>query len=100
VQFGGDQDLAAGDVSRPTWNGIRPDAMADILDTDLFMLTMSDIFRVIGNVSEPRWASDLEGSGGALRWRQGFTSFVDGLVYPINVGVQRRNTHAAALNLK
>ena len=63
-------------------------------------MTLSDLFRVIGNVSSPQWASDIEGAGGSLRWKQGFTSFVDGLVYPVNVGCQRRNTHAAALNLK
>ena len=100
VQFAGDQNLAAGAVSSPKWNGMAVDAFADVLDTDWFMLTLDDIFRVIGNVSQPQWASDIEGSGGATRWRQGYTSFVDALVYPVNVGVQRRNTHAAAINLK
>src|SRR5262245_32512904 len=86
VQFAGEQNLSAGAVQRPTWNGIRIDAMADVLDTDWFHLTLSDIFRVIGNVSSPQWASDIEGAGGSLRWKQGTTSFVDGLVYPVNVG--------------
>lgn len=100
VQFGGDQDLAAGNVTGPRWNGMRIQAFADVLDTDWFMLTLSDLVRVTAGGARPQWASDIEGAGGSLRWKQGFTSFVDGLVYPVQLGAQRRNTQAAALALK
>ena len=100
VQFTGDQNLAAGSVSSPKWNGTSIDAFADILDSDFYMLTLSDLVRIKGNLDSPKWASDIEGSGGALRWRQGFTSFVDGVVYPLNMGARRRNTQAGAIALK
>lgn len=100
VLFGGDQDLAAGDVSAPRWNGMTVSAFADVLDTDWFMLTTKDLVRITAAGATPQWASDIEGAGGSLRWKQGFTSFVDGLVYPVQFGAQRRNTQAAALALK
>jgi hypothetical protein len=100
VTFTGDANLAAGNVNAPKWNGMSVDAMADILDTDWYMLTPSDLFRIKGNQDQPRWASDIVGGGGSLSWRQGTTKFTDGLVYPVNVGAQRRNTQAAALALK
>jgi hypothetical protein len=99
VQYSGDGAMNVGNVNAPTWNGMKIQAMADILDTDFFMLTPSDLFRVKGNVDQPRWASDVAG-GGSLEWKQGTTQFVDGVVYPINLGAQRRNTQAGAINLK
>jgi hypothetical protein len=98
VQYAGDGSMAVGNVNAPTWNGMKIDAMADILDTDFFMLTPSDLFRVKGNVDQPRWASDI--AGGSLAWKQGTTQFVDGVVYPVNLALQRRNTQAGAINLK
>jgi len=100
VQFTGDQNLAAGNVDSPTWNGMKLDAMADILDTDWFMLTPSDMFRIKGNLDQPRWASDIQGSSQGAIWRPGTTRFTDGVVYPVNLGCQRRNTQAGAINLK
>jgi hypothetical protein len=100
VQFSGDQNLAAGNVDAPTWNGMKLDAMADILDTDWFMLTPSDMFRIKGNMDQPRWASDIQGSSQGAIWRPGTTRFTDGVVYPVNLGCQRRNTQAGAINLK
>jgi hypothetical protein len=100
VQFSGDQNLAAGNVNAASWNGTKIQAFPDILDTDFFMLTPADLVRVKGNLDSPKWASDIEGSGGSLRWKQGYTSFADGVVYPLQLGARRRNTHAAALALK
>ena len=98
VQYAGDGSMAVGNVNAPTWNGMKIDAMADILDTDFFMLTPTDLFRVKGNVDSPKWASDI--AGGSLAWKQGTTQFVDGVVYPVQLGAQRRNTPAGAINLK
>ena len=100
VQFSGDQNLAAGDVSAPRWNGMQVSAFADILDSDWYCLTLKDLLRVTGGWDAPRWASDVEGAGGALRWKQGTTQFVDGVVYGCQLGARRRNTHAAATALK
>ena len=100
ITFSGDGDLAAGTV-RPRWNGAEVQAFQDILDTDWFMLNLKDLVKVTApGFEQPRWASDIEGSGGSLRWKQGYTSFVDGVVYPVQLGARRRNTMAAALALK
>jgi hypothetical protein len=100
IAFGGDQNLSSGHVDGPTWNGMTVDAFADVLDTDWFQLTLSDLVRVKSAIDQPTWASDLEGAGGSTRWKQGTTRFVDGVVYPMQLGCQRRNTHAAATALK
>ena len=54
-----------------------------------------------GGFDKPTWASDVGGSGGQeMSWQQGTTRFTDGLVYPLQLGVQRRNTQAGAIALK
>jgi hypothetical protein len=94
------RNLGAGNVDGPTWNGMKVDAFADILDSDWYQLTLSDLVRVKSALDKPTWASDIEGAGGATRWKQGTTRFVDGVVYPMQLGVQRRNTQAGAVALK
>jgi hypothetical protein len=100
VTFASDQNLGAGNVSGPKWNGMTVDAFADILDTDWYQLTLSDLVRIKSAMDKPTWASDIEGAGGSTRWKQGTTRFVDGVVYPMQVGLQRRNTQAGAIALK
>ena len=100
VMFSGDQNLAAGNVAGPKWNGMTVNAFADILDTDWFQLTLKDFVRVTSGIGKPTWASDIEGGGQSIAWQANTTRFIDGLVYPLQVGVQRRNTQAAALALK
>jgi hypothetical protein len=100
VAFANDGSLGAGNVDGPTWNGMKVDAFADILDSDWYQLTLSDLVRVKSALDKPTWASDIEGAGGATRWKQGTTRFVDGVVYPMQLGVQRRNTQAGAVALK
>jgi hypothetical protein len=46
------------------------------------------------------WASSLEGNGGGqTRWAQDTTQFKDALCYPLQIGLNRRNTQAAATGL-
>jgi hypothetical protein len=49
---------------------------------------------------KPRWASDVQGSNQGAIWKQGATSFVDAIVYPLQVGLRRRNTLAAGTALQ
>jgi hypothetical protein len=100
VQFAGDGSLEAGGVNKPRWNGMSVQAFADILDTDWYQLTLSDLVRIKSAMDKPTWASDIEGAGGSTRWKQGTTRFVDGVVYPMQLGLQRRNTQAGAVALK
>jgi hypothetical protein len=100
IQYSGDGDLSVGGVKKPTWNGMTVDAFADILDSDWFQLTLPDLVRIKSALDKPTWASDIEGAGGSTRWKQGTTRFVDGVVYPLQLGVQRRNTQAGATALR
>ena len=100
TRFSGDSGFGAGDVTGPKWNGMEVNGMPDVLDTDWFMLTLSDFVRVTGKgITQPTWVSDLEGSGGRLRWGAGTTAFSDAVVFPWQLGLKRRNTHAAAIGL-
>jgi hypothetical protein len=75
-------------------------AQPDVLDTDFFMLTESDICRIVPKgISKPTWATDLSGEGGALQYAAGTTAFKNSVCFPLQVGLKRRNTHAAALGL-
>ncbi len=98
-RFSGDSGLSAGNVSSPTFNGMPVEAFADILDTDLYCLTLSDLLKVTGSQDKPQWASDLQGATTGQLWSAGTTSFVDGLVYPLQLGASRRNSHAACTTL-
>ncbi len=99
VRFSGDGSTGAGDVEGFSWNGINITIDPDIPDRELYMLNLSDFFVVTGGkFGKPTWASDVGGSKG-LSWNQGSTKFVDGLYYSLQLGIKRRNTHAAAVGL-
>ena len=102
VRFSGEQGLGAGGVGGLTgisWNGMGVNVVPDVNDPDWFYITLDDLVKVTGSITEPTWTSDLEGAGGSIRWAQGTTSFQEGLLWPFQVGAQRRNTHAAATGL-
>lgn len=87
----------AGKVA-PTWNGMEIHAQPDVLDADWYALTIEDFLVITGKgIPKPTWASDLAGTN--LAWSQGTTSFVDGIVYPMQVGMKRRNGCASAIGL-
>lgn len=96
VRFAGETKMGAGDTGGVLWNGMKVDAFPDILDTDWWCLTLSDFQKIVGDYDKPVWVTDVEGSGGKLRWRQGFTSFESMICYGLQIGVSRRNTHAGA----
>jgi len=102
VRWSGDNGMGAGGVGGLvglTWNGMGINVLPDIYDKEWYYITLDDLVRITGTWTEPKWVSDIEGSGGSLRWNQGTTSFSEGVVFPFQVGAQRRRTHAAATNL-
>ena len=99
VRFTGDTTAEAGSVSTVKWNGMTVDAFPDILDSDWYCLTLSDFVRITGAWGGPKWATEIDGSGGRTQWASGTTTFKDAVCYPIQIGIQRRNTHAAATGL-
>jgi hypothetical protein len=98
VRFASPSTAASADV--PTWNGIKPEVFPDVLDSDVWMLTLSDFCRITGGTDGPKWASQIGGDGqpGGL-WAQGTTSFKDAVVYPYQLGINRRNSSAGATAL-
>lgn len=99
VRYGSDNGISAGNSSAVSWAGMNILALQDIRDAHLFVTTMGDFVRATGDIKEPTWVSDIEGAGGDLRWAQGKTNFVNALVFPFNVGMQRRNGSSAATAL-
>lgn len=99
VRFTGDTTLGAGSVDSPKWNGMEINGLPDIVDREWYTLTIEDFVRIHGDIDKPTWASDIAGQSTPLTWSQGTTSFVDGVVYPFQLGVQRRNSHAALSSL-
>jgi hypothetical protein len=99
VRFTGDKQLEAGGVQSVSWNNMAINAFPDVPDRELYMLTIEDFLIVTGAYSKPTWASDIEGSNKGLTWTQGATNFQDAVVYALNLGVKRRNTHSAATAL-
>jgi hypothetical protein len=101
VRYTGDLAIGAGAVDQVTWNNNKISAYPDILDSDLYVLTLSDFVRVHGSIDSPTWLSDVFAGGGGqkFQWAQGATNGVDAVVYPYQVGLQRRNTSAGATGL-
>lgn len=103
VRFTGDMKMGAGGVGGLVgldWNGVGVNVLPDIYDQDWFHFQPEDMVMIRGAIKEPTWVSDLEGSGGDLRWIANTTGFQNAMVWPFNIGVQRRNRMAAAKNLK
>lgn len=99
VRFAGEMKMGAGDFGGVTWNNMKVDAQPEFLDSDWWCLTLSDFQLITGSIDKPTWASDIFGSTGPLSWKQGFTSGVDAVCYPLQIGLQRRNTQAGATAL-
>jgi hypothetical protein len=99
IRFAGDSSLSAGNVDSVDWNGTKVTAYPDILDSDVWCLTPSDLLWVTGQYTTPKWATDVFGSNNPLQWKAGFTSGQDALIYASQAGLRRRNTQAGATGL-
>ncbi|HZA18912.1 MAG TPA: phage major capsid protein [Pseudonocardiaceae bacterium] len=102
VRYNGEQGLGAGrvgGVTGLTWNGQAVNVLPDIYDSDWFMINMEDLVLVQGSIKKPTWATDLQGTGGDILWSPGTTGFLNGAVWPFQIGAQRRNRMAAATGL-
>jgi hypothetical protein len=99
VRFAGDGNLSAGNVNGVNWNGANLQGFPDILDSDVWVLTLEDLLWVTGQFTTPKWATDVFGGNNPLQWKAGFTSGQDALLYASNVGLRRRNSQAGATGL-
>lgn len=102
VRFSGDMKMGAGGVGGLVgldWNGVGVNVIPDVYDSDWFHIQPEDMVMIRGAIKEPTWVSDLEGAGGDIRWVQNTTGFQNAVVWPFQIGVQRRNRMAAAKSL-
>jgi hypothetical protein len=102
VRFTGERGMGAGGIDNMdgmTWNGVGVTVWPDIVDKEMYFVTKADFERIVGAIKKPTWTSELEGAGQGLRWTQGQTNFVEGLVFPLQVGMNRRNRSGAATSL-
>jgi hypothetical protein len=100
VRFAGDANLGAGNAESVKWKGMSINAEPFILDQDWYCLTLKDIVMITGQgITKPTWASELQGTSKGMQWVPDTTSFRDGVVWPFQVGLSRRNSHAAAIGL-
>jgi hypothetical protein len=99
VRFAGEMKLGAGDFGGVTWANSKVDAYAAVLDTDWWTLTLSDFIRIVGDIKQPTWYSELSGLERAMIPTLGSTALGDQLVFPYQIGVQRRKGSAGATAL-
>jgi hypothetical protein len=102
VRFNGEVGLGAGNVGGVrglNWNGTGVNVLPDIYDQDWFMVNLEDLVLVQGSIKDPTWATKLQGTGGDILWSPGTTGFLNGAVWPFQIGMQRRNRSAAATAL-
>ena len=102
VRFTGERGMGAGGIGNMdgmTWNGMGVNVMLDIVDKEIYFTNRDNFEKIVGNFKKPTWTSEIEGGGQGLRWAQGTTGFVEGVVFPLQVGMNRRNASAAATNL-
>jgi hypothetical protein len=100
VHYSGDTGLSAGSDETTKWNGIELEALPTLPDREVYLLTLDDLAIVTGaKIKQPTWVSSLMGVNKGMSHKQGYTSFVDTLVYPIGLACQKRRTHAAAKGL-
>lgn len=101
-RFTGEMGMGAGKVGGLVgldWNGVGVNVIPDVYDQDWFHFQPEDLVMIRGAIKEPTWVSDLEGAGGDIRWVQNTTGFQNAVVWPFNLGAQRRNRMAAAKSL-
>lgn len=99
VRFNTD-DPKAGNSHSFEWNGLKIEVDPHIPNRELYLLTLEDFCVVTGGkFGKPTWVSSLAGQSPISTWKQGYTSVVDALVYPLQLAVKRRNRNAAAIGL-
>ncbi len=100
VRFNGDREIGAGGSEQVRWRGNVLHAFPQVPENFMFFLDMDALEIVVGRYTKPTWLSDIGGGGKAGHWVPGTTSFQDSVMYALGLAARRRNTMAAAVNLK
>lgn len=98
VRFNGDGGLGAGDRGGLKVGSTVVERQPDCTNRHFYFLTKGDLF-VLRNEG-PRWASEkYGGTSQPVQYVEGTTRVQGGLVYRMQLGLKRRNSHTALTNL-
>ena len=100
VRFSGDRDIGAGGSEQVKWRNNVFHAFPQVPENFMFFLDMDALEIVVGRYQKPTWMSDIGGGAKAGHWVPGTTSFMDTVMYALGLATRKRNTSAAATNLK
>jgi hypothetical protein len=99
VRFAGDVTMGA-HFQGAVWNGNKVSGRPEFLDSDWWAINPEDFVRVVTDIEKPTWMTSIYGGQSVpLAWKQMYTSGVDAICYPMNVGMRRRNGSAGATAL-
>ena len=100
VRFNGDREIGAGGSEQVRWRGNLFHAFPQVPENFMFFLDMDSLEIVVGKYTKPTWMSDIGGGGNGGHWVPGTTQFADTVMYALGLAARRRNSMAAAINLK
>lgn len=102
VRFGGDREIGAGGSESFKWRGNTVHAFPQVPENFLFLgsANLEEFEIVTGKYTKPTWMSEVQGTNRGATWTPGTTHFDDTIFYALGLAVRRRNTLAAATNLK
>lgn len=96
VRYANDSSTPTGGVDGVDINGVKLYAVPDCQNEAVYFLTIGDLFTV--SAGDPYWQSRITG-GETLAWVQGEDAYAGKITTRMQLGVRRRNSHAALTGL-
>lgn len=96
VRYANDSSTPTGGVDGVDINGVKLFAVPDCQNEAVYFLTIGDLFTV--SAGDPYWQSRITG-GETLAWVQGEDAYAGKITTRMQLGVRRRNSHAALTGL-
>jgi hypothetical protein len=96
VRYANDSSTPTGGVDGVDINGVKLFAVPDCQNEAVYFLTIGDVFTV--SAGDPYWQSRITG-GETLAWVQGEDAYAGKITTRMQLGVRRRNSHAALTGL-
>lgn len=96
VRYTSEQSKPTGFTDGVDINGVKLFAVPDCQNEAVYFLTIGDVFTV--SAGDPYWQSRITG-GETLAWVQGEDAYAGKITTRMQLGVRRRNSHAALTGL-
>lgn len=96
VRYTSEQTKPTGFTDGVDINGVKLFAVPDCQNEAVYFLTIGDVFTV--SAGDPYWQSRITG-GETLAWVQGEDAYAGKITTRMQLGVRRRNSHAALTGL-